>query len=178
MVCQPGRLPPCLRKRLEGWLVLGIFLAVAIIIVGCIQTGLSRARSSEREALFMYELSTALSGLCTQDAVIQILAKHLQQLFQAELVEVFVNKRGSSPAKLVKTPADRSESSEPDRILPILAAPELVGEIQIWRGNGWLPSEESRLLKNFTTQASMALERAQLTELENSNRSTISKMMN
>jgi K+-sensing histidine kinase KdpD len=44
--------------RLEGWLVLVIFLVVSIVVIGRIQTGLSKARTSEREALFMYEMST------------------------------------------------------------------------------------------------------------------------
>jgi len=68
---------------LEGWLVLAIFLAVAVLVVGRIQSGLSRAQASEREAIFMYELSAALAGLRTQPAVAHVLARHLQQLFQA-----------------------------------------------------------------------------------------------
>ena len=57
-------------------------------------------------------------------------------------------------------------SGVPDRILPILASPGLLGEIRIWRGNGWLPADGSRLLNNFTNQASLALERARLAEAE------------
>ena len=41
-----------------------------------------------------------------------------------------------------------------------------MGEIRIWRGHGWLPAEGSRLLSNFATQASQALERARLAEAE------------
>ena len=48
--------------RLEGWLVLGIFLAVAIVVVGRIQTSLSKAQKSEHEAIFMYELSNMLAA--------------------------------------------------------------------------------------------------------------------
>ena len=72
--------------NLEGWLVLIIFLAVAVVMIGRIQYGLSQARAREREAIFMYELSAALAGPRTQDAVARILADHLQQLFQARLV--------------------------------------------------------------------------------------------
>ena len=73
---------------LEGWLVLAIFLVVAILVVGRIQSGLTKARASERDALFMYELSTTLAGLRTQEAVVHALARHLQQTFKAALVEV------------------------------------------------------------------------------------------
>ena len=151
---------------LEGWMVLGIFLAVAVIVVGRIQTVINRAKESEREALFMYELSAALSGLRTQEAVMHTLARHLQQLFQADLVEVFFHE--GSPTRLVRIPVDHTESGRPDRIQPILAAPGLIGEIRIWRGHGWLPPEESRLLKNFSSQANIALERAKLAEAEKS----------
>ena len=42
----------------------------------------------------------------------------------------------------------------------------MIGEIDIWRGNGWLPPEDSRLLQNFATQAILSLERARLAEAE------------
>ena len=46
---------------IEGVMILVIFLSVAILVVGRIQSALSRALTSEREAIFMYELSSALS---------------------------------------------------------------------------------------------------------------------
>ncbi len=81
---------------LEGWLVLAIFLGVSILVVGRIQIGLTKARLSERDALFMYELSNALAGLRTQEAVVHALARHLQQTFNAALVEVSVQP-GNAP---------------------------------------------------------------------------------
>jgi len=158
---------------LEGWLVLAIFLAVAIVVVGRIQSGLSRARASECEAIFMYELSAALAGLRTQDAVIHALARHLQQMFLATLVEVSIQPGNQLSPIRVKAPLDGAASGKPDRVLPILAAPGLVGEIHLWRGDGWLPPEDSRLLQNFSTQAALALERAQLAEAESRVKSTI-----
>ena len=152
--------------NLEGWLVLVIFLAVAIIVVGRIQAGLSKARVSERDTRFMYELSTTLAGLRTQEAVVQALARHLQEMFQAELVEVTISS-GSPKAPLVaRAPAGGAQNGKPDRILPILASPGMVGEICLWRGNGWLPPEDSLLLKNFATQAALSLERARMAEAE------------
>ena len=151
---------------LESWLVLAIFLGVAILVVSRIQIGLTKARSSERDALFMYELSNVLAGLRTQDAVVHALARQLQQTFGATLVEVSIQPGSALQSVVVKAPPDQVKDNKPDKILPILASPGLIGEIRIWRGNGWLPEEDSRLLQNFATQAIQALERARLAETE------------
>jgi two-component system sensor histidine kinase KdpD len=152
--------------RLEGWLVLAIFLAVAIVVVGRIESGLSRARASEREAILMYELSTALAGLRTQAAVAHILARQFQQMFQAALVKVVIHSDGQSSNLVASEPRDGVGKGRPDRTLPILNAWGLVGEVQLWRGYGELPSEQSRLFQNFTSQAAQALERTRLAEAE------------
>lgn len=152
--------------RIEGWLVLAIFLAVSIVVVGRIQSGLTRAQTSEREAMFMYELSATLSGLRSQEAVAHALANHLQLMFQAELVEVGVQPSAHAIPMLAKAPVGVTGSGIPDRIVPILASPGLMGEIRIWRGNGWLPEDGSRLLSNLSSQASQAFERARLAESE------------
>lgn len=152
--------------RLEGWLVLAIFLVVSIVVIGRIQTGLTRAINSEKEAIFMYEMSTALAGMRTQEAVIHALARNLQLMFQAELVEVCTQPDGKMQPILATAPPNTQGHSTPDRILPILSSPGLVGEIRIWRGHGWLPVEGSRLLNNLVSQASQALERARLAEAE------------
>jgi K+-sensing histidine kinase KdpD len=152
--------------QLEGWLVLVIFLVVSIVVIGRIQTGLTKAHESEREAIFMYELSSVLAGMRTQKAVVQALAINLQLMFQAELVEVSVQAQGQKETLQDKEPNGVKVSGIPDRLLPIVASPGLIGEIRIWRGYGWLPAEGSRLLNNFTTQAAQALERARLAEAE------------
>jgi two-component system sensor histidine kinase KdpD len=64
--------------NVRGWLVLAIFLAVAVLVVGRIQAGLSRAHASEREAMFIYELSAALAGMRTQAAVAHNVAWQLR----------------------------------------------------------------------------------------------------
>jgi K+-sensing histidine kinase KdpD len=156
---------------LEGWLVLAIFLVVAIIVVGRIQKGMSRALASERDAHFMYELSITLAGLRTQETVIQVLARHLQGLFQAKLVEVTLTSGSQKAPLIAHAPAALTKNSKPDMVLPILASPGMVGEICIWRGNGWLPEENSLLLKNISQQAALSLERARLMEAETSTNS-------
>jgi K+-sensing histidine kinase KdpD len=151
---------------LEGWLVLAIFLAVAIVVVGRIQVGLARAQTSEREAVFMYELSVALAGLRTQEAVAHVLAQQLQQMFQAARVRVVVDPDGLADGLSAEAPREAGATHRPDLILPILNAWGLVGEIELWRGYAELPAPQGRLLKNFASQAGQAFERTRLTEAQ------------
>ena len=154
--------------RLEGWLVLAIFLGVAIVVVGQIQANATKAR----EATFMYELSAVLSGARTQEAAARTLAREIQQLFQASLVRVSYQYGDSAPSLLISQPEDTSMSIRPDRVLPILNAWGLVGEIQIWRGTfGLLPPEDGALLKNFASQAGRAFERTHNMEIEKTSKS-------
>ncbi len=149
---------------LEGWLVLAIFLAVAVLLVGRFEAGLARAR----KATFMYELSAALSKVRTQDAVAHTLGRFIQQLFQAVQVNVIYQPSGQSPKVVVSETRGDGGKDKPDRLLPILNAWGLVGEIQIWRGEfGKLPAEEDSLLQNFAFQAAQAFERTQQIENEN-----------
>ena len=144
--------------RLEGWLVLAIFLGVAIVVIGRIQDSLTKAH----EAVFMYELSSALTGLHTPEAVAHTVARQLQQLFQALLVKVIFYSENRSLSNVISEPADGVGNNRPDRVLPLLNSWGLVGEIQIWRGVFMeLPPEDSRLLQNFASQTARALERTQ-----------------
>ena len=150
--------------RLEGWLVLAIFLGVAILVIGRIQASLSKAH----EAVFMYELSSALTGLRTQEAVAHTVARQLQQLFQASLVNVVFHPRDRAQDIIASDPLNGVGKGKPDRVLPLLNSWGLVGEIQIWRGQYLdLPSEDGRLLQNFALQTSRAFERTQPAGAEN-----------
>jgi len=154
--------------RLEGWLVLAIFLGMAGVVVGRIQASISRAR----EATFMYELSAVLSGVRTQDAVAHTLARQIQQLFQASLVRVIYRPKDSASDMISTQPKDAQRNDPPDRVLPVLNSWGLVGEIQIWRGLfRELPPEDGALLKNFAVQAARAFERTQNMETEKSAKS-------
>ena len=148
---------------LEGWLVLIIFFAIAIVVVGRIQDSLSKAR----EATFMYELSAALANVRTQDAVAHTVARYIRQLFQASQVNVTFQQSKQTPRIEASETHNGAGNGQPDRDLPILNAWGLVGEIQIWRGEyGDLPSEESHLLQNFVSQTARAFERTQSLEVE------------
>ncbi len=144
---------------LEGWLLLIIFLSVALIVIGRIQYGLSLARMREREALFMYELSTMLSTARTTEAAARALARHVQQLYQAELVRVTVQLADQTTGTIVQVPLNRSAAGQPELIVPLQTARNLIGEVCVWRGQSPLPSAENRLIQNFATQTANALER-------------------
>jgi K+-sensing histidine kinase KdpD len=152
-------------SRMESLVVLVALSLVAVLIVASIRSGMSRAYTGERDAIFMVRTGEALAGLRTQDAVVRALANHLQQMFQASLVEVFILPSQSSPLS-ARVPSDAPAHGKPDRVLPILAAPELAGEIRLWGGSGRLPPEDSYLFRNLATQAALALERARLAEVE------------
>jgi two-component system sensor histidine kinase KdpD len=148
---------------LEGWLILIIFFLVAAVIVGRIQYGLHRAHVREREALFMYELSTSLAGARTPETVARTLARQLQQMLQAELVQVVVEPSESTDSIMVGVPTSSSAAENPDQVLPMLAPHRLVGEIRLWRGRMPLPAANGILLQNFAEQGALALERMQNT---------------
>ena len=144
--------------QLEGWLVLAIFLTVAIVVVGRIQASLS----TSRETVMMYDLSAALTGLRTQDAVAHVAAKHIQQVLLASLVKVIYRPRKDEADIVIGEPNRVTKTGKPDRQLPLLNSWGLVGEIQIWGSEDIpLPADDSRLIKNFAMQVANALERTQ-----------------
>jgi len=107
----------------------------------------------------MYEFSEALSNMLTAEAVTHRAARYIQQLFQAALVNVTYQPIKQSVRIVASEPQDGKGEDKPDRLLPILNAWGLVGEIQIWRGDySELPSEDSLLLQNFAGQTARALE--------------------
>jgi len=149
--------------RLEGWLVLGIFMGVAIVVIGRIQDSLTKAH----EAVLLYELTSALLGQRTPEAVAHIAASQLQQLFQAGLVKVVFQPGKTSLSVIAKEPTDGVSKGRPDCILPLLNSRGLVGEIQIWGSvHVELPPADSRLLQAFASQIAQALDRTQQAELE------------
>jgi len=148
---------------LEGWLMLVIFFAVAIIVVGWIQGSLNKAR----EATLLYELTSSLANARTPDAVTHTVARYTRQLFQAARVIVTFHPSNRSTPLVASEPDRGEETSRPDRILPILNAWGLVGEIQIWRGDySDLPAGDSPLLQGIALQTARAFERTQSYELE------------
>jgi two-component system, OmpR family, sensor histidine kinase KdpD len=162
---------------LEGWLLLAIFLLVAIVVVGRVQVGIEQAKAREREAIFMYELSSGLAGARGKERVAHILGGKIQQFYQAELVQVFLEAKDRSISISIPSRSDSEKSwakeriiendsisaspiEKPDLVLAISGRNGLMGEIRIWQGKIALPEAEDRLLKNYVSQAALAFERA------------------
>jgi hypothetical protein len=137
---------------------------VAIIVVGRIQASLTKARTSERDAILMYELSTALASLRTQEAVAHTVARFLQQKYLTHLVTVLIQPKGETKEIAAYEPPNGILNGKPDRVIPLLNNWGLVGEIQIWKRDIELPSIESRIFRNFASQIGQAIERTQMIE--------------
>jgi K+-sensing histidine kinase KdpD len=159
-------------NRLEDWLILAIFLGVAIWVVERIQVSLTRAR----EAVLMYEMSAAICGQRTPEAVAYVVAKQIQQLFQAVLVNVVFHPERQMPGIVASEPSDGTGKGRPDRVLPVVNSWGLVGEIQIWGGMySELPPEEGRLFQNLALQAARAFERTYQVDAEQNLKGKFSK---
>ncbi len=150
--------------RLEGWLILLIFLVVSVVIVRVFQTLLTEAQLNEREAIFMYEMIASIADLRTREAIGRTIATQIQQAFQAALVQVSFYKKDQLPPLFFSAPPEGNAEGQPDRLLPISAHQEVTGEISIWEGNLPLPAEDDRMLQSFARQTAMALERVRTYE--------------
>jgi K+-sensing histidine kinase KdpD len=153
-------------SSIEGWLLLVIFMAASIIIVGRVQSVILNERNREHEATFMYELVAAISNLQTREAIARVIANQIQQQYQTACVQVNLKERSGLPA-ILKTSSnseDLSIKKQPDHRLPIYGEPDLIGEIMIWTGSIPFPSENDYLLQSFVRQTALNLKRAQTNE--------------
>jgi two-component system, OmpR family, sensor histidine kinase KdpD len=150
----------------EDIIIMAIYLIVVVVIsqlVGRMQSSLLAANAREQEATQLYELSVALTGMHDEHAIAQILAKQAETVLQAEYVELKV--AGTEPFSF-HFPEDSSPTRPADLILPIQTARNFLGEILLWKATPAISAVEKRLLQTFTSQAALALERAQLTQAE------------
>jgi two-component system, OmpR family, sensor histidine kinase KdpD len=155
----------------EGWLMLVIFVLVAVLLVDRIQAGLAQARAREHEALLLYEVSMALVGRNSRRDIAATVAERLQQLYQAAQVQVTLLAEGETPgseaageaageaAITARVPDQTAPAARPDYVIPLLAARCLIGEIRVWRGEGVVMANAERLLQSLAGQITLALER-------------------
>lgn len=151
-------------------LVLAVFLIVAVIItelVGRARSSLAEAQAREREAVHLYELSTALAGLRTAEPIARILAERLQEVLQARQVEVLIQPGPQGAVTAAGAPGPvGSAGTRSEQLAPLLTARGLLGEIRVWPAGGTWEPVEDRLLRTFASQGALAVERAVLAEAE------------
>jgi two-component system, OmpR family, sensor histidine kinase KdpD len=146
--------------------ILIIFLVVAIVVsqlVGRAQAGLAAATAREREATQLYELSTALAGLHSDQTIAEILARQVHAVAGEEYVELSVT---GAKTFGVRLPEVDPPSRLPELTIPIEAARGVLGEIRLWRSEPAITSQEKRLFQTFASQGALALERAWLAQAE------------
>jgi two-component system sensor histidine kinase KdpD len=153
--------------RPSDLVVLMVFLIVAVAIsqlVGRAQAGMAAARAREREATQLYELSTALSGLQSDQAIAQVIAEHFQAIFGCESIEV--NLSGAQPFVFRLPHNAAMPQRTPELMAPLHAIRGLMGEIRLWRRTPIISPGERQLLKTLASQSALALERATLAQAE------------
>ena len=152
----------------EGWLLWLLFSAVSILVVGRIHAILWDWQNRERKATFLYEMVAATANLQSRQGIAKVVADQIQQKYLTEIVGVHLNERGSlSEVHVIATnnPAGTPTAhGRPDRTLPIVSGPVLIGEIAIWKGLLPLPSDEDPMVQTLLRQTSAALDRAQVSE--------------
>jgi len=151
---------------LEGWLLLFLFIATAILVVGRIQAILTEERERERKATFLYEVVAAISSQATREGVARAIAYQIREKFLAKGVQVHLTGGWGYPSftssgdqRLATAPL-----GQPDRVLVIVSGMTQIGEIDIWTGNIPLPSEDDPMLQTMLKQIVAALDRVRVAE--------------
>jgi two-component system sensor histidine kinase KdpD len=152
----------------QDLLALMVFLIVAIVtseLVGRAQSSMAAANAREREAIWLYELSTALAGSNDDQAILRVLARQCQRTFSAAYVQISLEHTNDREALIFILPEVKSPPGQkPLRIVPVETARGLLGEICIWREALSMSASEERLLRTFANQGALALERAHLAQ--------------
>jgi GAF domain-containing protein len=114
----------------------------------------------------LYEIVAALASQQTREGIARVISDQIQQKYLAESVGVHLNGRGSLPVVGVlatKTPGVTAHG-KPDRTLPIVSGPFLIGDIAIWKGLLPPPSDDDPMVQTLLRQTAAALDRAQVSE--------------
>jgi two-component system sensor histidine kinase KdpD len=149
-----------------------VFLTMSVGIsqlVGRARKGQAEAMQREREAIWLYELSTRLTGSLGEREIVHTITEHVLTTFQAEKVEVVVEPKGDSLAAAFSLQSDLytddpegAPAEKPSLVVPLQTATGLLGEIHVWRTIDPITPVEERLLRTFASQGVLALERARL----------------
>lgn len=147
----------------QDLLALGVFFVVAGVIsqlVGRARAGLAQAQAREREATHLYELSTTLAGVHSQDAIAPVIEAQARSTFAARAAHV-------SLGGVERQSGVGDVSSEPPTVtIPLTTARGPLGEIRLWLDAPAFTPAEERLARAFASQCALALERAALAQSE------------
>jgi hypothetical protein len=151
---------------LEGWLLLFLFIGMAILVVGRIQSILTEERERERKATFLFEVVAAISSQATREGVARAIADQIQEKFQAEGVQVQLTGGWRYPSFTSYGGQRQAIASrgKPNRVLTIESGAVQIGEIDIWQGTNLLPSEDDPMLQTMQKQIAAALDRVRVME--------------
>jgi two-component system sensor histidine kinase KdpD len=151
----------------QDLLALMVFLIVASVtseLVGRAQSSMAAATAREREAIWLYELSTALAGSIDDQAILRVLARQSHRTFNTAHVQINLERSNERQAIIFSLPEGSTPPNpKPLRIVPLETARGMLGEVCIWRETLAMTASEERLLRTFANQA--ALERAHLAQV-------------
>ena len=152
----------------QDLLVLVVFLGLAVMVsqlLGRAQSAVEAARARERETTYLYELTTALTGLRAEADIARKLAEQVQAITGAEAVELaFQPEHASAPVRM--PPGAPPPAGPPRLALPLKTARGQFGEIRLWRAEPALSPAEQQLLHTIAGQGALALEHNRLWQAE------------
>lgn len=151
----------------EDWVSLFFFLLEGLFIsywVHRAYTAVAQARLRESEATHLYELSFSLGDLRRTEEVGLTLARHLYDVFNAEVVEVEISSGLPRALKAYRYPAGVAAMAAPPSYTLSLDTPRgRLGKISLW---GTTPQIDLSLLNTFANLGALALERLTLAQSE------------
>lgn len=160
----------------QDFLAMIVLLGVAVLIsslVARIQSNLAQVRTREREAVQLYELSMDLAGKNDERSIARALVQRLARLLPTARITVTVTttermiSETASGTAYPPAGAEAVDGEEAGYIVEALISPHgKLGEMFIWNAAGQLSPEEGRLLRTFSSQGTLALDRAILAASE------------
>lgn len=152
-------------------LVLVVFLGLAVMVsqlLGRAQAALAAAHARERETTYLYELTTALTGLRTEPEIARKLAEQAHAATPgAAVVELaFQPAAGSAEGPVRVPPEGEPPAGPPAAVVPLKTARGQFGELRLWRPGPPLDGAERQLLQTIAGQGALALEHNRLSQAE------------
>jgi two-component system sensor histidine kinase KdpD len=147
-----------------------IFFVVAVLIsqlVGRAKRNLTEAKAREQELSNLYGISSSLAGVNDQEEIADLIATQVQEIFQAQRVEIKILPLMDEHGFSVCVPHEsRLLVDDPAYVVPLETSRGVCGEIRLWRQIQSASASEKRMLEAIAAQGALALERASLTRAE------------